>query len=113
MARVEVLKTYKLYIDGKFPRTETGRYFKAKDAVGEFIGNMCLASRKDFRNAIKAARKSQSSWQDKSAYNRGQILYRIAENIEARKREFSEAPALSKYSGSSTLTSCRSSIQST
>ncbi len=90
MARVEVLKTYKLFIDGKFPRTESGRYFKAKDAVGEFIGNMCLASRKDFRNAIKAARKSQSSWQDRSAYNRGQILYRIAENIEARKKEFSD-----------------------
>ncbi len=85
--RVEVLKTYKMYIGGKFPRTESGRYY-SPDLNGKSIGNVCLASRKDVRNAIVAARAAQPSWWDKSAYNRGQILYRIAETLEGRKEQF-------------------------
>lgn len=87
--RLEVLKTYKLYINGKFPRTESGRYYAPKNQEGEELGNICLASRKDFRNSVAAARKAQASWSGRSAYNVGQILYRIAENLEARKEEFS------------------------
>lgn len=85
--RVEVLKTYKLYIGGQFPRTESGRYYKAEGLNGAQLGNICLASRKDFRNAVVAARKGQDAWQNRSAFNRAQILYRIAEHLEARKLE--------------------------
>jgi len=86
--RLEVLKTYKLYIGGQFPRTESGRYYNPKNSKGEVLGNICLASRKDFRNAVVAARKAQGGWEGKTAFNRGQILYRIAENLEGRKKEF-------------------------
>jgi acyl-CoA reductase-like NAD-dependent aldehyde dehydrogenase len=86
--RLEILKTYKLYINGQFPRTESGRYYVPLNPKGEKLGNICLASRKDFRNAVVAARKAQSSWAGRSAYNIGQIIYRIAENLEARKEEF-------------------------
>lgn len=86
--RIEVLKTYKIYINGKFPRTESGRYYKPKNTKGESLGNICLSSRKDIRNAVQAARKAQASWAERSAYNIGQILYRIAENLESRKKEF-------------------------
>lgn len=85
--RIEVLKTYKLYIGGKFTRTESGRYFKQTDAKGNTLANLCWASRKDFRNAVSAARKAQEGWDEKSAYNKGQILYRLAENLEGRKLE--------------------------
>lgn len=91
--RLEVLKTYKLYINGKFPRTESGRYYKPQSPTGKELGNICLSSRKDFRNAIVPARKAQSAWASRSAYNIGQILYRIAENLEARKREFAQLVA--------------------
>ena len=87
-SRLPVLKTYKLYIDGKFPRTESGRYFQFKDANGNLIANMCQASRKDFRDAVVAARKAQVPWAAKSAYNRGQILYRLAEMLEDRREQF-------------------------
>ena len=86
--RLDVLKTYKLYIDGKFPRTESGRYYAWKDSEGNSLANICRASRKDFREAVVAARKAQGSWAAKSAYNRGQILYRIAEMLEGRKAQF-------------------------
>ena len=82
------MKTYKLYIGGKFPRTESGRYFPVQDKKGQLIANMCLASRKDFRNAVVAARKAQSGWQNATALNKGQILYRIAEMLEGRKDQF-------------------------
>src|SRR5436309_5260060 len=82
--RLPVLKTYKIYIGGKFPRTESGRYYLLKNAKGAAIANVCLCSRKDFRDAVVAARGAQSSWAGKSAYNRGQILYRIAEMLEGR-----------------------------
>ncbi len=86
--RLDVMKTYKIYIDGKFPRTESGRYYPLNDSEGKIIANICLSSRKDFREAVVAARKAQSGWASKSAYNRGQILYRIAEMLEGRREQF-------------------------
>ncbi|MEO5571055.1 MAG: aldehyde dehydrogenase family protein [Bacteroidia bacterium] len=86
--RLDVLKTYKLYIDGKFPRTESGRYFKLDDGNGKTIASICRASRKDFRDAVVSSRKAQPDWAKRSAYNRGQILYRIAETLEGRKVQF-------------------------
>ena len=90
MNRLDIQKTYKLYIGGKFPRTESGRYYTVKNSKGKLIANMCLGSRKDFRNAVVAARKAQESWADVSALNKGQILYRIAEMLEGRKQQFIE-----------------------
>ena len=88
MARIPVAKTYKIYIDGKFPRTESGRYVAFEDAKGHVIANVCRGSRKDFRNAVVAARKAQPAWAGASAYLRGQILYRIAEMLEGRREQF-------------------------
>jgi acyl-CoA reductase-like NAD-dependent aldehyde dehydrogenase len=87
-ARVAVAKTYKIYIDGKFPRTESGRYFTIEDNKGKVIANVCRGSRKDFRNATVAARKAQAGWAGANAYLRGQILYRIAEMLEGRREQF-------------------------
>ena len=89
MSRIEIVKTYKIYIGGKFPRTESGRYYQP-EANGKVLGNICLSSRKDFRNAVVAARSAQGGWSVKSAYNRSQILYRIAEILEGRKNQFIE-----------------------
>lgn len=86
--RVEVLKTYKLYIGGQFPRTESGRYYSPLNANGKKIANVCLASRKDLRDAIGAARAAFGGWSNRSAFNRGQILYRMAEMLEGRKKQF-------------------------
>ena len=86
--RLSVAKTYKIYIDGKFPRTESGRYFALEDKKGVVIANICRGSRKDFRNAVVAARKAQPGWAKASAYLRGQILYRIAEMLEGRREQF-------------------------
>jgi acyl-CoA reductase-like NAD-dependent aldehyde dehydrogenase len=88
MSRLGINKTYKLYIGGKFPRTESGRYYPVNNAEGKLIANMCLSSRKDFRNAVVAARKAQSSWANTTALIKGQILYRIAEMLEGRKDQF-------------------------
>lgn len=88
MERIDVLKTYKIFIDGKFPRTESGRYFYLKNKKGKLLANMCLSSRKDLRNAVVAARKAQNKWQRTTALNKGQILYRIAEILEGRKEQF-------------------------
>lgn len=90
MARLEVLKTYKIYIGGSFPRTESGRYYTPKNAKGEALGNICLSSRKDIRNAVVAARKAFGGWSERAAFNRGQILYRIGEMLEGRKTQFIE-----------------------
>ena len=84
------MKTYKLYINGAFPRTESGRYYDLKNDKGELIANMCRASRKDFRNAMQAARKAQPGWQGRTAYNIGQIIYRIAEILDGRSDQFVE-----------------------
>jgi len=89
MSRIEIVKTYKIYIGGKFPRTESGRYYQP-EANGKVLGNICLSSRKDFRNAVVAARSAPGGWSAKSAYNRSQILYRIAEILEGRKNQFIE-----------------------
>jgi acyl-CoA reductase-like NAD-dependent aldehyde dehydrogenase len=86
--RLSVAKTYKLYIDGKFPRTESGRYFALEDKKGAVIANVCRGSRKDFRNAVVAARKAQAAWSTTSAYLKGQILYRVAEMLEGRREQF-------------------------
>ncbi len=88
-ARLPVLKTYKIYIGGKFPRTESGRYYVLKNPkTGAALANMCLCTRKDFREAVVAARAAQSGWAKRSAYNRSQILYRIAEMLEGRSAQF-------------------------
>jgi acyl-CoA reductase-like NAD-dependent aldehyde dehydrogenase len=88
-ARLPVLKTYKIYIGGKFPRTESGRYYVLKQPkTGEALANICQSSRKDFREAVLAARNAQGSWASRSAYNRSQILYRVAEMLEGRAPQF-------------------------
>ena len=88
MARIEILKTYKLYIGGQFPRTESGRYYTLLDKKNKVIADICLGSRKDFRNAVVAARAAFGAWSGRTAYNRAQILYRIAEMLETRKAQF-------------------------
>lgn len=88
--RVEVLKTYKIYIGGQFPRTESGRYYVATNSKGEQLANVCLSSRKDVRDAVVAARSAFKGWSGRAAFNRGQILYRIAEMLEGRKAQFIE-----------------------
>lgn len=87
-ARVPVEKTYKIYIGGAFPRTESGRYYPLKDGDGHVIANVCRSSRKDFREAVVAARKALDGWSAASAYLRGQVLYRIAEMLEGRREQF-------------------------
>jgi acyl-CoA reductase-like NAD-dependent aldehyde dehydrogenase len=86
--RLEVLKTYKIYVGGQFPRTESGRYYTATNGKGEKLANMCLSSRKDFRDAEGSARGAFGGWSGRAAFNRGQILYRIAEMLEGRKIQF-------------------------
>jgi acyl-CoA reductase-like NAD-dependent aldehyde dehydrogenase len=88
--RLEILKTYKIYIGGKFPRTESGRYYIAENSDKEKLANICLSSRKDFREAVVAARNAFVDWGSRAAFNRGQILYRIAEMLEGRKAQFTE-----------------------
>ena len=90
MTRLNVRKTYKLYINGEFPRTESGRSYPVKTKGGDLLANACRGSRKDLRNAVQAARKAFGGWSGKTAYNRGQILYRMAEVCEARAAELSE-----------------------
>jgi acyl-CoA reductase-like NAD-dependent aldehyde dehydrogenase len=87
-ARVPVAKTYKLYIDGKFPRSESGRYYPLQRAKGPVLANVCRASRKDFRDAVVAARGALGAWSQSSAYLRGQVLYRAAEMLEGRAGQF-------------------------
>ncbi len=88
--RIEVLKTYKTYVGGNFPRTESGRYYKVYDGDDNILANACQCSRKDVRDAVVAARDAQEGWNSRTAYNRGQILYRIAEMLETRKTQFIE-----------------------
>ena len=87
-ARLEVRKTYKLYIGGAFPRTESGRSYVVSGADGTPIANACRASRKDLRDAVRAARKAFEEWSAKTAMNRGQVLYRVAELMEGRREQF-------------------------
>ncbi len=86
--RIDVRKTYKLYIGGAFPRTESGRSYLVSAADGAPLANACRASRKDVRDAVRAARKAYQGWADKTAMNRGQVLYRVAELMEGRREQF-------------------------
>src|SRR5690606_26384417 len=86
--RLAVRKTYKLFIGGAFPRSESGRSYPVNDAKGNFLANAAKASRKDARDAVVAARKAFPGWSGAIAYNRGQILYRIAEMMEGRRAQF-------------------------
>ena len=88
--RLEILKTYKIYVGGQFPRTESGRYYVATNRNNEKLANVCLGSRKDFRDAVVAARNAFGGWSARAAFNRGQILYRIAEMLEGRKAQFTD-----------------------
>lgn len=90
MVRLDVKKTHKLYIDGGFPRSESGRTFPALDAEGVVIARMAEGSRKDLRDAVRAARNAQEKWAARSGYNRGQILYRVAEMVEDRTEAFQD-----------------------
>ena len=86
--RLPVLKTHKVYVGGKFPRSESGRFDRALAPDGRPMANICRCSRKDVRDAVTAARQAQAGWAARSAYNRGQILYRIAEMLEGRSAQF-------------------------
>jgi acyl-CoA reductase-like NAD-dependent aldehyde dehydrogenase len=87
-ARLDVRKTYKLYVGGKFPRSESGRSYEVSDAKGRFLANPAQASRKDARDAVVAARGAFAGWSGATAYNRGQVLYRVAELLEGRRAQF-------------------------
>ncbi|MFV0252419.1 MAG: aldehyde dehydrogenase family protein [Beutenbergiaceae bacterium] len=88
MSRIEVRKTYKLYVGGTFPRSESGRTYEVSSALGAFLANAALASRKDARESVRAARAAQPGWAGATAYNRGQVLYRVAELMEGRRAQF-------------------------
>ena len=88
MSRVDVRKTHKLFIGGAFPRSESGRTYEVTDSKEQFLANMALASRKDARDAVLAARSAVAKWSAATAYNRGQVLYRIAEVMEGRREQF-------------------------
>lgn len=90
MTRLGVAKTYKLYIGGAFPRSESGRTYPVLDATGSFAANVAQGSRKDVRDAVAAARKAFGGWSRQTAYNRGQVIYRIAEMLEGRRAQFTE-----------------------
>lgn len=87
-ARLTIPKTYKLAIGGAFPRSESGRTYEVLSASGDFLANASLASRKDARDAVRAARGAQAGWAGATAYNRGQVLYRVAEILEGRRAQF-------------------------
>ncbi|MFL6004165.1 MAG: aldehyde dehydrogenase family protein [Nocardioides sp.] len=91
MTRVDVRKTYKLFIGGAFPRSESGHSYTVTDSKGKFVANASLASRKDARDAVQAARKAFGGWSSRTAYNRAQILYRVAEVMEDRRPQFVDA----------------------
>ena len=90
MSSLDVNKTYKLFIGGAFPRSESGRVYEIKGANKKFLANPALASRKDLRDAVVAAKSAQSGWANATAFNRGQILYRIAEIMQGRSEQFVE-----------------------
>ena len=90
MSRIDVNKTYKLFIGGAFPRSESGRVYEIKGANKKFIANPALASRKDLRDAVVVAKAAQSGWANATAFNRGQILYRVAEIMQGRSDQFTD-----------------------
>ncbi|WP_394431090.1 aldehyde dehydrogenase family protein [Streptomyces sp. SGAir0957] len=99
--RLSVLKTYKLYVGGKFPRSESGRVYEVTDTKGTWLANAPLSSRKDGRDAVVAARKAFGGWSGATAYNRGQILYRVAEMLEGRREQFVREVAAAEGLGKS------------
>jgi acyl-CoA reductase-like NAD-dependent aldehyde dehydrogenase len=103
--RVGVRKTYKLYIGGSFPRSESGRSYPVSTHDGEFLANAALASRKDVRDAVRAARSAVGGWSAATAYNRGQILYRVAEMLEGRRAQFVDEVRAGEGLGRSTAES--------
>src|SRR3954468_745785 len=106
--RLEVAKTYKLYIGGAFPRSESGRSLPVTGGGGTV--HISRASRKDLRDAVEAAAKVQPAWADATAYNRGQVLYRMAEMLEGKRQEFAEllrAAARTKGRGAAALVPAR------
>lgn len=107
-ARLSVAKTYKLYIGGAFPRTESGRSIAITDTAGKTITHVCHASRKDFRNTVVAARAAQPGWMGRDAYNRSQILYRMAEMLEGKAEEFAQ---LIKQTTDADLRSARKEVE--
>lgn len=94
--RLGVFKTYKLYVGGKFPRSESGRVYEVTDSKGQWLANVPQSSRKDARDAVVAARKAFGGWSGATAYNRGQVLYRVAEMLEGRKEQFVREVAASE-----------------
>ena len=94
--RLDVRKTYKLYVGGAFPRSESGRSYEVTDHKGRFLANAAHASRKDARDAVAAARKAFGGWSTRTPYNRGQVLYRVAEVLEGRRAQFVEEVGLSE-----------------
>jgi len=99
--RIEVRKTYKLYIGGVFPRSESGRTLVVRDVAGAFVANVALASRKDVRDAVVAARRAQPGWAAATAYNRGQVVYRVAEMLDDRRAHFVDLVRASEGVGAS------------
>jgi len=102
--RLDVLKTCKLYINGSFPRSESGRTIALTDRKGQVIAQVCRGTRKDLREAVEAARAAQDPWARRTGYNRGQILYRMAEMVEGKREEFAEAI---RATGACTITAAR------
>lgn len=111
--RLEVTKTYKLCIGGKFPRTESGRSIRIENATGETIAHICHGSRKDLRDAVEAAAKAQPGWAGATAYNRGQIIYRMAEMMQGKREEFAEAIKTTqrrKHEGAQSIAAARKEV---
>ncbi len=109
--QVPVQKTYKLYINGAFPRTESGRYKDLRKSNGDLIANLCWASRKDFRNAVVAARKAQAGWHGRTAYNRSQIIYRMAEMLQQKESLFVDEMLQMGYSEKAAKTEFDESVE--
>jgi len=103
--RLSVAKTYKLYVGGAFPRSESGRSYPVHDSLGGFLANAAQASRKDVREAVVAARKAFGGWSGATAYNRGQVLYRVAELLEGRREQFVAEVAASEGAAAKRATS--------
>ncbi|MCC9312288.1 aldehyde dehydrogenase family protein [Kitasatospora sp. RB6PN24] len=98
-ARIQVFKTYKLYVGGKFPRSESGRVYEVTDAKGQWLANAPLGTRKDTRDAVLAARAAVKGWSGTTAYNRGQVLYRVAEMLQGRREQFAAEVAAAEGLG--------------
>ena len=113
-SRIDVRKTYKLYVGGAFPRSESGHSYVVNDSKGRFVANAAKASRKDARDAVVAARSAVKGWSGRTAYNRAQVLYRIAEVMEDRRPQFVEALRQSEgLSASAAGSALDASIEST